>query len=88
MKGGMKIPEYVFAIPRGRLSFPKDSTIGRIVAIIEQKPQATITAISTTIGINRSAVQKHLENLKAYGIIRRIGPAKGGHWEMVVTDGG
>ena len=35
------------------------------------------------LGINRSAIQKHLSNLKAAGRLRRIGPDKGGHWEVV-----
>ena len=40
-------------------------------------------AWATAIGITRSTIQKHLANLKASGRLRRIGPDKGGHWEVV-----
>ena len=33
--------------------------------------------------INDSVVRKHLDALKAKGVIERIGPDKGGHWEIV-----
>jgi ATP-dependent DNA helicase RecG len=29
------------------------------------------------------AVKKHLRNLKQQGFLKRIGPDKGGHWEVV-----
>ena len=40
-------------------------------------------AMSKDLGINRSAIQKHLANLKSAGRLRRIGPDKGGHWEVI-----
>ena len=42
-------------------------------------------ALAERIGITPKAVEKHLAKLKAEGIITRIGPAKGGHWEVVVS---
>jgi predicted ArsR family transcriptional regulator len=38
--------------------------------------------LAKSLGISRQAVQKHLSNLKAAGRLRRIGPDKGGHWEV------
>ena len=40
------------------------------------------TALAEKIGISSKAVEKHLANLKADGIIERIGPAKGGYWRV------
>ena len=34
--------------------------------------------------ISTKAIEKHIKNLREDGIIRRVGPDKGGHWE--VTD--
>ena len=31
---------------------------------------------------SRNAIQKHIANLKSAGRLRRIGPDKGGHWEV------
>jgi predicted HTH transcriptional regulator len=33
-------------------------------------------------GISNRAVLKQIDKLKKSGILRRIGPAKGGHWEV------
>ena len=40
------------------------------------------TALAEKIGISSKAVEKHLANLKADGIIERIGPTKGGYWRV------
>ena len=39
------------------------------------------------LGITRSTVQKHINNLKRAGRLSRIGPDKGGHWEVVEGEG-
>ena len=33
--------------------------------------------------VSRSAIQKHIERLKDAQRLRRIGPDKGGHWEVI-----
>ena len=40
--------------------------------------------MAESLGINRSAISKHLKLMQTKGIIRRIGPDKGGHWEVLV----
>ena len=35
--------------------------------------------------VSRSAIQKHIERLKDAQRLRRIGPDKGGHWEVIET---
>ena len=39
--------------------------------------------ISQTLGISLRAVEKQLSKLKESGHLRRIGPAKGGYWEII-----
>ncbi len=36
------------------------------------------------LGMNRSVVARHIKNLQEKGIIRRVGPDKGGHWEILL----
>ena len=55
----------------------------QILLLILENPVISRKQISDIIGINQSAVQKHLTTLKENGIIKRIGPAKGGHWEVI-----
>ena len=56
---------------------------GRIVKIIWKNPRATAQSISKEVGIAPRNVQEHLKYLQKAGILRRIGPTKGGHWEVL-----
>ena len=56
-----------------------------VMRIIKENPSISRKALSLQLGINESAVQKHIEHLKTKEAIRRIGPAKGGHWEIIST---
>ncbi len=53
-----------------------------IMALISNDSNITTTQMAATLGINRSALSKHLRRMQEEGVIRRIGPDKGGHWEV------
>lgn len=57
----------------------------RIIDIIEHNPFVTSMEIAEDLGINRSAVQKHLAKLIADGWLRRTGPKKTGRWVVVTA---
>ncbi|MFW6014774.1 MAG: RNA-binding domain-containing protein [Candidatus Nanoarchaeia archaeon] len=54
-----------------------------IVGLIMENPKISRKELSNLIGINPSATQKHLQQLKEKGLIRRVGPAKGGYWKVM-----
>ena len=54
----------------------------KIVALLSEDGKLSAAALAEKIGISAKAVEKHLANLKANGIIERIGPAKGGYWKV------
>ncbi len=54
-----------------------------ILDLIENNEKITSTKIAQTLGINRSAVSKHLKKMQDEGMIRREGPDKGGKWIIV-----
>ena len=54
-----------------------------IISLISSNPQITTTQMAASIGINRSALSKHIKRLQEDGIIRRVGPDKGGLWEVI-----
>ena len=60
-----------------------DTTIAEVLRLIEENPQITRKALSETIGIASSAIQKHINRLKAEGTIRRVGGDYGGYWEII-----
>lgn len=42
-----------------------------------------IFLLTLRVGISRRAIAKTIVKLQAEGILRRVGPVKGGHWEIV-----
>ena len=54
-----------------------------IVVILTDNPSATRQQLATATGLSVRGVEKNLGILKKSGRIRRIGPDKGGHWEVV-----
>ncbi|MCL1908035.1 MAG: winged helix-turn-helix transcriptional regulator [Holophagaceae bacterium] len=53
-----------------------------ILKIMRRTPTISAKAIATEIGIAPRNVQAHIRELKKSGSVERIGPAKGGHWEV------
>lgn len=55
----------------------------KIISILTELPTATIAEMMDATGLSSSGVKKILKNLKDANRLRRIGPDKGGHWEVV-----
>ena len=55
----------------------------KIIRHLLSNPKATQKELAAFTGLSVRGVEKNLKNLKESGRIRRIGPAKGGHWEVV-----
>jgi len=46
----------------------------------------TIPEIAKQIGITERMIKKQISKLKAEGKIKRVGPDKGGYWEVMDQD--
>lgn len=55
----------------------------KILRLMKAHPSISAAEIGRQIGITPRAVEKQLAVLRKAGVIRRIGPAKGGHWEVI-----
>ena len=58
-------------------------TPDRILRMIRQNPRVVVASIAAELGLTSRAVEKQVRQLKAAGHLRRIGPTKGGHWEVL-----
>lgn len=58
-------------------------TIESILSLIKANPHTTISLIARDLTLSTSAVEKHLAKLKRAGRLKRIGPDRGGHWEVI-----
>ena len=56
----------------------------RIIRLIRHNPQITRQELAIELGISDSGVKYHLKKMKAEDLIRRVGPDKGGHWEVAL----
>ena len=54
----------------------------KILELIKQNPKISRKELCGELGINPSAVQKHIEKLKEANKIERLGGAKGGEWRV------
>lgn len=54
-----------------------------IIQIIRNNPKITVSQISDQLKMSRTGVHKNIQILVSQGYVRRIGPAKGGHWEVL-----
>ena len=55
----------------------------KILTLILNNPQITTQEIADELGISRRAVAKQIANMGEKGLITRIGPNKGGYWQVV-----
>jgi len=55
----------------------------KIIELLKVDPEISASTIAAKLNISKRAVEKQLAKLKINGKIRRIGPAKGGYWEIV-----
>jgi ATP-dependent DNA helicase RecG len=56
----------------------------QIAQLMLDNPKISTLELATALKMSTSGVEKHLSALREVGLIRRIGPAKGGHWEVIL----
>ena len=55
----------------------------KILAAMQRDPSVTIKGLQDITGLSESGVKKVIRRLRADGHVRRVGGAKGGHWEVI-----
>ena len=55
----------------------------KIVDLIKKNPNITTQEMAAIIGIDRSNIARSIKKLQERGVVRRVGPDKGGHWEVI-----
>ena len=61
-------------------------TRNAILRLISENASITSREMANKLGINRSAVSKHLKKMQDNDIIHREGPQKSGHWVIIRQD--
>ena len=58
-------------------------TRDKLLNLLQDTPDISSPDLAEKLGISLKGVEWHLSKLSNEGIIRHIGPRKGGHWEVV-----
>ena len=76
--------EFEFGLePSGsRPSRGTSDNAARILDILAKHPRCTTAELASILHISDKGVEKHLANLKKAGRLLRVGPDKGGYWEV------
>ena len=56
----------------------------QIIKEIRNNPNITLSEIAEKIGVSRRWIATNIKHLQDTGVVKRIGPNKGGHWEIIV----
>jgi len=63
-----------------------EKTVEKILDAIKNNPKITQNELAKITGLTRRGIEWNLAKLKEKGIIKRVGPAKGGHWEIIKSE--
>ena len=55
----------------------------QIINEIRNNPNITLSEIAENLGVPRRWIATNVKFLQNKGIVKRIGPNKGGHWEII-----
>lgn len=55
----------------------------KIIELMKENPKITIPMMAETLRLTTRAVEKNVAKLQAEGIVKRIGPDKGGYWKIL-----
>jgi ATP-dependent DNA helicase RecG len=58
-------------------------TEDQVLGFLSERPEMTIPELAEALGITTRGVEKQIMQLRRRGRLRRVGPAKGGHWEVI-----
>ena len=59
-----------------------EKTVEKILSLIKKNPKITQDELVKNTGLTRRGIEWNLAQLKERGILKRVGPDKGGHWEV------
>jgi ATP-dependent DNA helicase RecG len=68
---------------KGDISKDSQKSSRKIIEMVGQNSGVTIEDLANSIGISPGAIKKNIQKLNKKGILKRVGPDKGGHWEVV-----
>jgi len=57
-------------------------TSEKILTALKQDGNLTIPELASLIGVTERSIERNIKKLQEHSRLARVGPAKGGHWEV------
>ena len=57
-----------------------------IIALLKQSPDISTSSLAKQLNVARRTIARDIDNLKQKGLLYRIGPAKGGYWQITKSE--
>ena len=76
-----KLPENVDVTEN--VTDTSQKTSQKIIDLVKEDPYISTSRMADIIGIDRRNIARNIKKLQDQGIIRRVGPDKGGFWEII-----
>jgi predicted HTH transcriptional regulator len=54
----------------------------KILELVKERPTISIPILAEEIGVSVKAIEKQISLLKTEGILTRLGPDRGGQWQV------
>lgn len=61
----------------------REKTREKIVRLVQINNTITTKELAEIIGVSEKGIEFHISRLKSENILKRVGPDKGGHWEII-----
>jgi len=55
----------------------------KILEYVAKNPETTIPELASVTGVTTRSVERNIKKLQGAGKLRRVGPAKRGHWKVL-----
>ena len=78
-----KLPENVTENVTGSVIDTSQKTSQKIIDLVREDPYISTSKMAEIIGIDRRNIARNIKKLQDQGVIRRVGPDKGGFWEII-----
>jgi ATP-dependent DNA helicase RecG len=83
IEGSFDYYKITFPITQKTTQITTQKTTQKIIELIRRNPKITRKELAQEIGdITEDGIKYNIEKLKKEGILKRVGPAKGGHWKI------
>jgi ATP-dependent DNA helicase RecG len=68
--------------PSGSKRKSSEKSSEKILGLLRRAPELSARELAEKLGLSPREVEKQIATLRKAGRLRRVGPAKGGHWEL------